>query len=140
MKDSCNYVTNINRVLKSIKSEVTVEFIRSDKSGVIIVTNKVASPLDLQTIESYIKSAKHIEAKGVEVSWLPQSKSYLKIIGIPYIRENANTPITSEVVEEIIKESYLQQYCASIKILNNQDLPQVQYGYHMDWYLKHPKW
>jgi len=68
MKDSCNYVTNINRVLKSIKSEVTVEFIRSDKSGVIIVTNKVASPLDLQTIESYIKSAKHIEAKGVEVS------------------------------------------------------------------------
>ena len=67
MKDSCNYVTNINRVLKSIKSEVTVEFICSDQSGVIIVTNKVASPLDLQTIESYIKSAKHIEAKGVEV-------------------------------------------------------------------------
>jgi len=67
MEDSCNYITNINRVLKSIKSEVTVNFIHSDQSGIIIVTNKVASPLDFQTIESYIKSTKHIEAKGVEV-------------------------------------------------------------------------
>jgi len=107
MKDSYNHITNINRALKSIKSEVTVNFIYLDQSGVTIVTNKVVSPLNLQTIESYVKSAKHIEAKGVEVSQLLQSKSYLKIIGIFYIRENANTPITLEVVEEIIKKNHI---------------------------------
>jgi len=78
MEDSCNHVTNINRALKSIKSEVMVNFIHSDQSGVMIVTNKVASPLDLQTIESYIKSAKHIKAERVEVLQLSQSKSYLR--------------------------------------------------------------
>ena len=73
----------------------------------MIVTNKVMSPLDLQTIESYVKSAKHIKTEGVEVPWLLQSKSYLKIIDIPYIRENTNIPIISEVVEEIIKKNYI---------------------------------
>jgi len=67
MKDSCNHVININRALKSIKLEVMVNFIHSDLSGVMIVTNKVMSPLDLQTIESYVKSAKHIKTEGVEV-------------------------------------------------------------------------
>jgi len=73
----------------------------------MIVTNKVVSPLDLQKIESYVKSAKHIEVEEVEVPQLPQSKSYLKIIGIPYIRENTNTLITLEIVEEIIKKNYI---------------------------------
>ena len=67
MKDSCNHVTNINKVLKSIKSEVTVDFIHSDQSKVMIVTNKVASPLNLQIIESYVKSTKHIKAERVAV-------------------------------------------------------------------------
>ena len=107
MEDSCNHVTNINKALKNIKSEVTVDFICSDQSGVIIVTYKIASSPDLQTIESYIKSTKHINTKRVEALQLPQSKLYLKIIGIPYIRENTNTPITSEVVEEIIKKNYI---------------------------------
>ena len=104
IKDSCNHVTNINRALKSIKSEVIVDFIHLDQSEVIIVTNKVASSLDLQTIESYIKSAKHIIAEGVEVLQILKSKSYIKIIDISYLRENTNTPITSEVIEEIFKK------------------------------------
>ena len=67
MEDSCNHVTNVNKTLKGIKLEVTVNFICSDQSGVMIVTNKVVSPLDFQTIESYVKSTKHIKAEGVEV-------------------------------------------------------------------------
>jgi len=67
IEDSCNHVTNINKALKSIKLEVTVNFIHSDQSGVMIVTNKVVFPLDLQTIESYVKSTKYIEAEEVEV-------------------------------------------------------------------------
>jgi len=67
IKDSCNHVTNINKALKNIKLEVTVDFIHSDQSEVMIVTNKVASPLNLQIIESNVKSTKHIKAERVEV-------------------------------------------------------------------------
>jgi len=62
-----------------------VDFICSDQSGVTIVTNKVVSSLDLQMIENYIKSAKHIIAEEVEILQLLQSKLYLKIIGNPYL-------------------------------------------------------
>ena len=67
IEDSCNYITNINRALKNIKLEVIVDFIHSDQSGVTIFTNKVASFLNLQTIENYIKSAKYIIAKRVKI-------------------------------------------------------------------------
>ena len=63
IEDSCNHVTNINRVLKSIKLEVMVNFIYSDQLRVIIITNKVV----FQTIKSYIKNAKHIKAEEVKV-------------------------------------------------------------------------
>ena len=69
--------------------------------------NKVTSALELQTIENYIKNTNYIEAKEVEVLWLSQSKSYLKIIGIPYLRENTNTLIMSDMVEDIIKKNYI---------------------------------
>jgi len=84
-----------------------VDFICSDQSGVTIVTNKVVSSLDLQMIENYIKSAKHIIAEEVEILQLLQSKLYLKIIGNPYLQENANTPIISEVIEDILKKNHV---------------------------------
>jgi len=43
----------------------------------------------------------------VEVPRLSQSKSYLKIIGIPYLQENTVTSITSSVVEDIIKKNHI---------------------------------
>ena len=49
----------------------------------------------------------YIEAKGVEVSQLSQSKSYLKIICIPYLKEDTNTFIISDVVEKIIKKNHI---------------------------------
>lgn len=83
------------------------DFICSDQSGVTIVTNKVALLLDLQTIKNYVKSANYIEAESVKVSCLPQSKSYLKIIGILYLEENTNSPIIIDVVEAIIKQNHI---------------------------------
>ena len=47
IEDSCNHIININRILKNIKSEVIVDFICSDQSGITIITNKVVSSLDL---------------------------------------------------------------------------------------------
>jgi len=57
MSSSSNYIININRLLKNIKSECKADYIRTEKSGIIIVTDKVMSPLDLQTMEKYIKNS-----------------------------------------------------------------------------------
>ena len=83
-----------------------VDFVQQDLVGIIIITNKVVSALDLQMIENYVKSADCINANDIESSRLPQSKSYLKIIGIPYLQENLVSPITSSVVEDI-KKNYI---------------------------------
>jgi len=42
------YILNINRLLKKIKSEISINFIQSDNKGLLLTTNKVAATL-LQT-------------------------------------------------------------------------------------------
>lgn len=106
IENSSNHISNINRVLKGIKSEFMADFIYSNQAGITTITNKVASLLDLQTIENYVKNANYIKADGVEVCLL-QSKSYLKIIGILYLVENTNTSIIVDIVEAIIKSNHI---------------------------------
>ena len=107
IKDSCSHVSNLNRTLKNIKSNTMVDYICQETVGIVIITNKVALDLKLQTIEKYIKNMNYIKAEKVNVPQLPQSKSYLKITGILYLREDTNTPITSDMVEDIIKKNYI---------------------------------
>ena len=71
MKELSSYVTNINRALKNIKSEVIANFIHMENSRLVIMTNKVASALDLQTIKKYVKSIYNIKANHVESPRLP---------------------------------------------------------------------
>jgi len=78
-----------------------------DQHSIVITMNKVASSLNLQTIEKYVKNLEHIDSEDIESSCLPQSKSYLKIIGIPYLMENTNTPINSSFVESILKSNHI---------------------------------
>ena len=47
MNNLSTHITNINRVFKNIKSKVIADFVRSDQAGIVIVTNKVAAPLNL---------------------------------------------------------------------------------------------
>ena len=75
MKDSSIHVTNINRALKNIKSDVIADFIHIENRRVVIITNKVAGALNLQTIKRYIKNTNDIEANQVKAPRLPQSKS-----------------------------------------------------------------
>jgi len=51
IKNSMTHITNINRLLRNAKSEVAVDFIRSNLIGLVIVTNKVAIQSDLQIID-----------------------------------------------------------------------------------------
>ena len=107
IEKSSAHVTNINRALKYIKSEIMADFVHADQTDITIVTNKVASPLDLQTIKSYVKNVNQIEADEVKVPCLPQSKLYLKMIDISYLVENTNIPISVDVVELIIKNNHI---------------------------------
>ena len=65
MKKSSLHVSNINRALRNIKSNVLVNFIHSDCLGITIVTYKVALLSNLQVIENYVKSVDCIDATGV---------------------------------------------------------------------------
>ena len=47
MKLSSTHITNLNRALKNIKSEVVADFVHTNQAEIIIITNKVVSPLDL---------------------------------------------------------------------------------------------
>jgi len=76
------HITNLNRTLKNIKSDVMANFIQFD---IIITTNKVASPSNLHTIKNYIKNVNNMDSNNILTPQLSQSKSYLKIIDILYL-------------------------------------------------------
>ena len=107
IKDSVSHVTNINCALKSIKSSVCADFIYADNKGVIISTNNVASNSDLQEIEKYIKNSLQTSDDNIMSPQLPQSKSYLKTIGILYFADKSNTCISFEDIECILKNNHI---------------------------------
>jgi len=47
IEESNAYISNMNRALKNIKSNILVNFIHPDTAGIIIITNKVATSLNL---------------------------------------------------------------------------------------------
>ena len=107
MKKSGAHIANLNRALKNIKSDITVDFICSDTSGIIIAINKVANSSDLQTIKHYVKDTNHINSNKVNSPRLSQSKSYLKIISLPYLQEDLANLLNSKMVKKIIKNNHI---------------------------------
>jgi len=100
------HVANFNRLLKSAKSDVMVDFIRVDNKGIIAITNKVASTTDMKILENYIDNIENIGLSIVNKTRLPQSKSYLKILGIPYFNNKAK-PITQSIIEDVLKNTHI---------------------------------
>jgi len=90
IKDANSYISNINCILKSIKLNILADFIYVNDKGVIISTNNSASPSDLQEIKKYTKNSFLNNRDQVSSPWLPQLKSYLKIVGIPFLNEQLN--------------------------------------------------
>jgi len=108
MKNSSLNIANINRELRNAKTDVLVNYVCSDNMGITIVTNKVAQQSDLSIIDQYIKNSNDINALQVEDSRLPKSKSYLKIIGIPfYPHLNSQEKLTSSDVKTIFKQNHI---------------------------------
>jgi len=74
IKLSNKHVANINRTLKDIKSDIIADFIDVNNRGLTIITNKVASTLDLNTIKKYIKNVDVVDLNNVRALSLPQLK------------------------------------------------------------------
>ena len=104
---SNKHVANINRALKDIKSDVITDFIRADSRELMITISKVASTSYLNTIENYIKNIDVVDSNNVMSPRLPQSKSYLKILDIPYLIEDTNILITADIVERILQSTHI---------------------------------
>ena len=102
IKDSSSHIININQAFKSIKANIC-----ADNKGIIIATNNVAMNSDLQEIEKYVKSSLATNNDNISSPWLSQSKSYLKIMGIPYFVDKSNTHISSKDIERILKNNHI---------------------------------
>ena len=97
--------TNVNKCLKNSNSNIVTDFIRFNTNGIIITTNKPASDLDLSTIEKYLKSVQNVIPESIESPCLPKSKSYMKIIGLPYSSKLG--VLFPDYIEGILVKSHL---------------------------------
>jgi len=102
MEDANNHIFQINSHLKNIKSTLRAEFIRPCPGSISIITNNVPNPSDLTIMEKHFKSIEGIDTNEVLAPHLPQSKSYLKITGIPYLCSDGNK-ISSDNVTDFMK-------------------------------------
>ena len=109
MKNSSAHVANINRALRNAKTDVLVDYIRSDNTGISVAVNKIAQQSDLSIIDNYVKNSNDVNSLQVQDAHLPMSKSYLKITGIPYYpySDNHQTKLTSNDIENILKQNHI---------------------------------
>ena len=68
MEFSSKNIANLNRALKNIKLDVMANFVHMNQASITIITNKVATSLDLQTIKKYIKNTNQIDSDNVKTS------------------------------------------------------------------------
>ena len=61
----------------------------------------------MNIVEKCVKKLDNIDLNNVISLYFFQYKSYLKILEMLYFLENINLPITSNVIEEIIKDTYI---------------------------------
>lgn len=71
MTSLSTYITNLNSVLRNIKSNIMADFVQMNQHSIIITINKVTSLLDFQIIENYIKNVDHINSTNLETLGLP---------------------------------------------------------------------
>ena len=108
IRNSSLNVTNINRELQNARTNILVDYIKLDNTGIIVTTNKVAQQSDLAIIDRYVKNSNDINSLQVEDPRLPKSKSYLKIIGISYYpHADSQEKLSSSDIENILKQNHI---------------------------------
>jgi len=107
IKRSSKHIVNINCALKMIKSNTIANFIHVDSKGIIITTNNISSGSDLQEIDKYVKNSLSSDEDKISSPRLLQSKSYLKIVGIPFISEKTSNYVSLDKIKNVLKNNHL---------------------------------
>jgi len=81
--------------------------VKYDNREVVITTNKIATSLDLSIVEKYMKKLNNVDLNNVMSPRLSQSKSYLKILGIPYFIKDTNISVSSDIIKRMIKRVFI---------------------------------
>jgi len=95
-------VESCNRGLVEAHSKLRVESVRKAWDGISMSTNFVALAAELEVIKQWLKKVAGLAASTVVEPHLPQSKSFLKILGVPYWGNNSSLSITQAQVESVI--------------------------------------
>jgi len=77
-------VESCNRGLVEAHSKLRVESVRKAWDGISMFTNFVALAAELEVIKQWLKKVAGLATSTVIEPRLPQSKSFLKILGVPY--------------------------------------------------------
>ena len=87
-------VESCNKSLVSAHSKLRVESVHNTWNGVFMYTNSVASVAELEVIKQWLKKTAGLgEITEVEPR-LPQPKSFLKVLGVPYWDSKLSLSIT----------------------------------------------
>jgi len=108
IKSSSLHVANMNSLLCNAKSDILTDYICADPIGITIVTNKVSQQSVMAIINNYVKSLNDINSLQVDEPCLSKSKSYLKIISIPFFpHANSQERLTPNDIETILKQNHI---------------------------------
>ena len=107
MANAASTVEFCNKGLVSARSKLRVESVHKAWDGVSMSTNSVASVAELEVIKQWLKKTAGLgEVTEVEPR-LSQSKSFLKVLGIPYWDSKTFLPVTPAQVAEVLSSSPL---------------------------------
>jgi len=83
-----------NKSLVEARSKLRVESVLKAWNGMSISTNSVALTAELEVIKQWLKKISGLNKTTEVEPCLSQSKSFLKVLGIPYCDSNTSLPIT----------------------------------------------
>ena len=105
--NAASAVESCNKGLVSARSKLRVESVRKAWDGVSMSTNSVASVAELEVIKQWLKKTAGLGVITEVELHLPQSKSFLKVLGIPYWNSKSFLPVTPAQVAEAFFSSPL---------------------------------
>ena len=83
MEESNTHVSNMNKALKNIKSNILVNFIYSNVASIIIITYKVTISLDFVTNFIQLVSPQPVDRfSQTKLRWKAPNEGYLHICGM----------------------------------------------------------
>ena len=103
--NAASAVESCNKGLVSAHSKLRVESVHKAWDGVSMSTNFVASVAELEMIKQQVKKTDGLSDNTEVEPCLPQSKSFLKNLGVLYWDSNSFLPITPAQVAEALSSS-----------------------------------